>query len=559
MIKRFRSLFTVDSRLYPNELDRQRAIGVIQLVTFTLLLLTVFWIFLLLSRSSDMLPTTQRNLGASVSIGAFTVVAVVFWAAKTGRLWLARWVYVLSLTIGIGAMIINGFFGANSLLLALPLIAAGTLMGQRIPLIVTFLMMFVVFGVLSQSQSTNLTLSPAARWLADFAITIFVLVVGAFHLVTFNRLTTKVAREAIAKTEALDRINRFFATRIFQNEQNLYAEIINFVRELMGASFVQIFYRGDDGRFSRRMRGNLGIRAVSVQIDDITLADGSPMMRAISLKEPVSIMREQATADENLLAATRNSVLIPVLHRGEVLGLIDVQSDRLEPFSALQIQILTTFADVVGERIVYERLVSALRDNITQQEEIITTLRDRLQELRNAQGVGGSSWQDYFQQRRQDVIGFDFAPKLQNFTAVSDLPEHLRPVIESRALQITTEGDHKIINIPIVLADEVLGAMSFSIPKTRTLSERQIETARLVAGRLALALENKRLFEQIQSRVSREVKATQAANLLITATDVASVMNVAVSNFSEAMGAISTRIHLQPSAVTPLEEKEVVL
>jgi GAF domain-containing protein len=562
MMKRLRSFITVDSRRYPNELDRQRAIGIIRLVTFTLFILSLFWVFLILSRATDMVPAMQRNLGASASIAAFAVVVLVFWGAKTGRLWLARWVYVIALTMGMGAMVVNGFFGANSLLLALPLIAAGTLMGQRIPLIAAFLMMFVLFGVLSQSHSTTALINPSSRWVADLAISILVLVVGAFHLWTFNALTTKVARDALAKTDALERINRFFSSHIFQSEQNLYSEVINFVRDLMNASFVQVFYKGDDGRFSRRMRGNLGIRAVSVQIDDITLSDGSPMMRAISLKEPVSLSRDQTTStptEDHLLSGTRNDVLIPILHRGEVLGLIDVQSDRLDPFTDLQIQVLTTFANVVGERIVYERLVSALRENIFQQEEIIVTLRERLQEMRNTQGVGGSSWHDYFQQRRQEVVGFNFEPSLQHFTAVADLPPNLRPVIENRALQITTEGDHKVVNIPIMLADEVLGAMSFSIPKTRSLTERQIETARLVAGRLALALENKRLFEQIQSRVSREIKATQAANLLITATDVTSVMNVAVANFSEAMGAIATRIHLQPAAITPLEEREVVL
>jgi GAF domain-containing protein len=559
MINRLRSFFTINRRFYPNELDYQRAIGLIRLVMFMLLLLSMFWVFFLISRSAEAVPTAQRNIGAAVSLGSVMIVVAVFWAAKTGHLWFARWTYVIGLTLAIGAMVVSGFFGANSLLLALPLIAAGTLMGKRIPLIVAFLMLFVLFSVMAQSQATNPAVNPTTRWLADVVISIFVLVVGGVHLSTFSALTAQVAQEALAKTDALDRINRFFAARVVRDEEHLYSEIISFVRELVNASFVQVFYKGDDGRFSRRMRGNLGIRTVSVQVDDITLADGSPMMRAIALKEPVSILREPSTSAEHLLAATRHSVLIPVLHRGEVLGLIDVQNDRLEPFTPLQVHVLSTFADVVGERIVYERLVSALRENITQQDEIIATLRERLQELRNTQGIGGSSWQDYFQQRRQDVVGFDFEPKVQSFTAVSDLPEHLRPVIESRALQITTEGDHKIVNIPIMLADEVLGAMSFSIPKTHNLTERQIETARLVAGRLALALENKRLFEQIQSRVSREVKATEAANLLITATDVDSVMSVAVSNFSEAMGALATRIHLRPSAVTPLEEKEVVL
>jgi GAF domain-containing protein len=91
--------------------------------------------------------------------------------------------------------------------------------------------------------------------------------------------------------------------------------------------------------------------------------------------------------------------------------------------------------------------------------------------------------------------------------------------------------------------------MSFTLPRDRDDSDKQLETARIVAERLALALENRRLFDQTQANANRERKASEATNLLISATDVESVMNVAVRSFNEALGAIHTRIHLQPSAV----------
>jgi hypothetical protein len=58
----------------------------------------------------------------------------------------------------------------------------------------------------------------------------------------------------------------------------------------------------------------------------------------------------------------------------------------------------------------------------------------------------------------------------------------------------------------------------------------------------------------------RERRANEATNLLISATNVEAVMNVAAASFNEALGAIHTRIHLQPSAMNEkqMERREVV-
>src|SRR5678816_910150 len=109
---------------------------------------------------------------------------------------------------------------------------------------------------------------------------------------------------------------------------------------------------------------------------------------------------------------------------------------------------------------------------------------------------------------------------------------------------IETAGDEQIVNVPITFREQTLGAMSFAVPKGQQLSERQVEMARIVAERLALALENTRLFEQSQAQAIRERKASEVSGLLIGATDVYSVLNLAAQNFNEALGAIHTRIYI---------------
>jgi hypothetical protein len=88
--------------------------------------------------------------------------------------------------------------------------------------------------------------------------------------------------------------------------------------------------------------------------------------------------------------------------------------------------------------------------------------------------------------------------------------------------------------------------MSFTVSGDRPLTERQLETAKVVANRLALALENKRLIEQTRAQADRERVASDVSNSLISATDVDSVLSVAVESFREVLGAVNSRIHVQP-------------
>ncbi|MBC7870636.1 MAG: hypothetical protein H7Y09_07330 [Chitinophagaceae bacterium] len=90
--------------------------------------------------------------------------------------------------------------------------------------------------------------------------------------------------------------------------------------------------------------------------------------------------------------------------------------------------------------------------------------------------------------------------------------------------------------------------MAFTLPPGQQIGERQVEMAQNVADRLALALENKRLFEQSQSQAIRERKANEASGLLISATDVETAIKLAAESFNKALGAVNTHIHLQPDA-----------
>jgi len=77
------------------------------------------------------------------------------------------------------------------------------------------------------------------------------------------------------------------------------------------------------------------------------------------------------------------------------------------------------------------------------------------------------------------------------------------------------------------------------------VTQRQIELAGTVALRLGGALENKRLLEQTQAQALRERQAGEVANMLIGATDVRSLLELAADSFNDTLGAVQTQIYLE--------------
>lgn len=545
--------------LYPNPVDQQRARGLL-FVNWGVLVVVLVALPFMLNPGFYPGPTTplEQFRDYATLIIPFICVAIHL-LLNNGWLRTATWLFIGIQLLVIGASTVGGMLAGNALLLTIPLVSAASLLGRRGLLTVFFLLtMAVLIAVIIQSRMPlDEAMYPALRWQVDLFIALLSLGVATLLLYVFNGLIQNLTGETLREVNALRQISRFAAGSKATTEDGVYAEAIQFIRTRLDYPFAQIFYTGVDGKLNRRIRVGLGVRTAAEQVSSVTIADGSAILEAASSGKPVAVSVDDAALRwSHFLPSTTHGVALPVMYQDTLLAVLDVQTEQPRPVSRSQIAALESLVEAVGITASHLRLVEALRQNIKQQEETTATLRSRLQELRLAStGVSGS-WEGYIQQRGQEVFGFDLEGAQGTFIAATDLPTALRPVLETGALQITTRGNVKIVNVPINLRGEILGAMSFTVPKDRPLTERQLETAQIVANRLALALENKRLFEQTQAAAQRERKANEATNLLISATNVEAVINVAAASFNDALGAINTRIHLQPSLMSETKPKE---
>lgn len=164
------------------------------------------------------------------------------------------------------------------------------------------------------------------------------------------------------------------------------------------------------------------------------------------------------------LPDTRAEMALPLIIGDEVIGAIDIQS--VEP-NVFHEEDLVTF-QLIADQLAVAINNAQLRNQTDQRIEQINRLNRQL--TRN-------SWAE-----AQDAIGFDFN-YTYNLLSIDDQPTQI------------PEGG---IAAPITIRGEVVGTLNATPPEGLSFSEGDLAIVRAVADRVALAIENARLFQETQ-------------------------------------------------------------
>lgn len=574
-----RSLFAIRHQ-YDNVIDLHRARGLL-FMNYLLIALSVVWLVVTAIPTLFNFDSPLTALASpAANLSALSVSAIVYALIQRGRIRAAAWIFVMIFLTAVPVTLATnqGLNNAGVLFVMVPIVVASAMLNRRAILLTGLVVtIIVILAAISQSLSVEVVeQTPAASALQDAVLTLTVVMLAGFFLYRFNGWTQIVAQESRDNLRVLERISAFIAKLEDKTESLALVDTLNFLRDELRYSFTQVFLTSGDGVTYRRIRTGVGARrTIGEETENVVINDGSALLEAVRSRKPVMVSLEDPPLRRaHFLPGTFDAVAVPVIYRNNIIGVLDVQSTSQEGFNEDEARVLNTLGDGLAAAIVNLRLITDLQTSVARQEAENTALRSRLQSLRQADRASRNVWERLVVSRNQTAAngptrgaassnaplayGFDFDGQQGVHLPASDLPSALRAVLETGAHQVRQEGDVKVISVPINLRGQLLGAMSFSVAKDRVLSDKQIETAKIVAERLALALENRQLFEQTQAQAERERKASEAASLFITSTDVESVMNVAVRSFNEALGAIHTRIHLQPSAVVETERGEEV-
>jgi GAF domain-containing protein/HAMP domain-containing protein len=241
------------------------------------------------------------------------------------------------------------------------------------------------------------------------------------------------------------------------------------------------------------------------------------------------------------LPDTRAEMALPLRVGPRIIGALDLQSTEPDAFSEQDVELFQGMAD---------QITIAIQNAMLFAESI-----ERLQEIeRLNRSLTETAWREI--ERRRGSESFSAvageAPVVQG-----EWSELQREAVRTRQIAERVEDETVTFAVPILLRDQVLGAVEWQIPRVRyTHNTRQI--ALELTTRLGLTAENIRLFEQSRQAVQRELMVNQISSRLMGTTDIDQILQTAVRELGTALHLPRTAIRLQPpqdAAATELSER----
>ncbi len=235
-----------------------------------------------------------------------------------------------------------------------------------------------------------------------------------------------------------------------------------------------------------------------------------------------------------LLPDTRSEAAIPLIYRDLVVGAIDVQSIEENAFQQDDLDTLQFIANGIAIAIANAYEITNLNEKLTEYE-------------RERTGFVTKSWEEYLKNKHKTIsIGYK---NNQISTLERVNPDfHKVKTQQTRIIKQASENDgkHSILAIPIIIRGEVLGVIDFQIDLPY-VSENLLRLADAVASRLAVALENARLVEELEGRTLQEKMISEISNKVRTSTEIDMILKTTAEELGKTFGASEVLIQLDPS------------
>jgi two-component system, NtrC family, sensor kinase len=262
----------------------------------------------------------------------------------------------------------------------------------------------------------------------------------------------------------------------------------------------------------------------TIQVADITVERGF---------SPVVLQYEKA----------RTVLAVPLLREKDLVGVVGIWRREVQPFTEQQMALVRTFADQAAIAIENARLLNELRESLRQQtatadvlkvisrsafdlQAVLQTLVESAARLCNADKAtitrqkGGVFF-------RAETYGFS-AEFMDYVRSIPIEPERGtvtgRTLLDGRIIHIPDVqadpdytwaeaqrlgGYRTIVGVPMLREGMVTGVLALTRDQVRPFTEKQIELVSTFADQAAIAIENVRLFDEIQDKSRQLAEASQ--------------------------------------------------
>ena len=316
------------------------------------------------------------------------------------------------------------------------------------------------------------------------------------------------------------------------------AEMATTTRQIDG-----VFYRAEFYGFPREFidfAKNIPIKADRSSVSGRALLEG----RVVQIPD-VKADPEYTLFEVQRLGGFRTALGVPMLREGVPIGVLSLARSEVRPFTEKQIELVATFADQAVIAIENARLLSELREFPVLQQQTATAdvlkvisrsafdLRAVLQTLVESAARFCNADKAHIVRERDgtfytaETYGYsrEFMGYIKNIPIKAERGSAGgRALLEGRVVHITDVkadpeytlaeaqrlGDYRtILCVPMLREGVPIGLLALTRSEVQPFTDKQIELVTTFADQAAIAIENVRLFDEIQDKSRQLEEASQ--------------------------------------------------
>jgi signal transduction histidine kinase len=336
--------------------------------------------------------------------------------------------------------------------------------------------------------------------------------------------------------------------RVISNSPNTVRPVLESVAEraahICQAQFVDIFLVENNELRDAAWFGQIR-RTLSLPLDRTT-AGG----RSVCDMRPVHVEDMQNAGDEfahgreiALKDGHRTTLGVPLIREGRALGTIIVRRTEVRPFEQNHITLLATFASQAVIAIENTRLLIELRESLQQQtatadvlkvisrstfdlQAVLDTLVESAARLCEAEMASINRQEG---EKYRQVASYGYSREFNEFMTRHPIPASGgsiagRTAAQGKAVQVLdvladaeyqfkegakVGGTRTMLGVPLLREGKPVGVIVLSRTSVRPFTDKQIELVQTFADQAVIAIENVRLFDEIQDKNRQLADASQ--------------------------------------------------
>jgi GAF domain-containing protein len=284
---------------------------------------------------------------------------------------------------------------------------------------------------------------------------------------------------------------------------------------------------------------------------------------------------------------TYTTILLPLFSRGEVIGLINLETDDSERtiddedlslFSQISAQISTALdstrlftveqrgrqaaaalleisqiasssldVDLIFKEVAQRSAaaIQAHRCTISLIDHKEKTIKPIMSAFADPQHTDIDMWERFKTMETEAIENFPIYQQiyLNRHYAIVDVSEQPE-LLPSRWTE--PFGIKKLITLPLISQDQVFGMLTFDhISEEEDFTPEQIELAQTIAGQIASTIENAHLFDQTVRRAERERLVAEITTKIRASNDPNTILNTAINELRQALKKPEVQISIQ--------------